>query len=147
MAKAKIDSNKIINGTFGAVWLDGEKLADVDSFDAKVTINYEDVNMAENLATHKKSMGWSGEGSLVLKKVYSTGASKISVLLKEGKTPIFKIVAKLADPEAYGSERIAISEVTFNEFMLLKFGQKELQTEELPFAFADYELIDIIERG
>lgn len=144
---AKVKSNNIINGTFGAVWLDGEKLADVDSFEAKITINYEDVNMAEDLATHKKMTGWSGEGTLTLKKVYSTGASLLGEKLKEGTMPTFTIVGKLADPDAYGSERVALSEVTFNEFILMKFEQKSLGTEELPFAFADFDLIDLIERG
>ncbi|TCO69501.1 phage tail tube protein [Marinisporobacter balticus] len=143
---AKIKSNKQINGTFGAVWLDGEKLADIDSFEAKVTINYEDVNMAEDLATHKKMTGWAGEGTLALKKVYSTGASLVGEKLKDGQMPTFILVGKLADPDAYGSERVSLSEVTFNEFTLMKFGQKELQTEELPFAFADYDLVDLIER-
>lgn len=144
---AKIKSNKIINGTFGSIWLDGEKLADVDSFEAKVTINYEDVNMAEDLSTHKKMTGWTGEGTLTLKKVYSTGASLLGRALKEGKTPTFTMVGKLDDPDAYGAERVVCDEVTFSEFTLFKFAQKELQTEELPFAFADYDLIDLIERG
>lgn len=144
---AKIKSNKIINGTFGSIWLDGEKLADVDSFEAKVSINYEDVNMAEDLATHKKMTGWAGEGTLTLKKVYSTGASLLGEKLKEGQMPTFTIVGKLADPDAYGSERVALYEVTFNEFILMKFEQKTLGTEELPFTFADFDLIDLIERG
>ncbi|ABR48575.1 phage-like element pbsx protein XkdM [Alkaliphilus metalliredigens QYMF] len=146
MGKSKIPSNKQINGTFGALWLDGEKLADVDSFESKININYEDVNMAEDLATHKKMTGWAGEGTLALKKVYSTGASLIGQKLKEGIMPVFTMVSKLQDPDAYGAERVSMEEVTFNEFTLAKFAQKELQTEELPFAFADFELIDLIGR-
>jgi len=143
----KVKANRQINGTFGAIWLDGEKLADVDSFESKVAINTEDVNMSEDLATHKKMTGWAGEGTLVLKKVYSTGAVLIGEKLKEGIMPVFKMVTKLDDPDAFGAERVALEEVTFSEFILSKFAQKELQTEELPFAFADYEPIDLIERG
>lgn len=141
---AKLRSNKQINGTFGSVWVNNEKWLDVDSFEAKVTVNYEDVNMAEDLATHKKMTGWAGEGTMTVKKVYSRGAALLANAVKSGALPDISIVGKLADPDAFGSERVALNEVTFNEFMLMKFEQKALGTEELPFNFADYDPIDLI---
>lgn len=141
---AKLPANKQINGTFGAVWVNGEKLMDVESFEARVTISYEDVNMAESLATHRKMTGWGGEGTLTVKKVYSRGASLLATATKEGRVPEVSIVAKLADPDAYGAERVALNEVTFSEFTLLAFEQKTNMTEEMPFAFADYDMIDMI---
>jgi len=140
----KLKSNKQINGTFGSVWVNNEKWLDVDAFEAKVTISYEDVNMSEDLATHKKMTGWAGEGSLTVKKVYSRGAALLANAVKTGVLPDINLVGKLADPDAFGSERVAIKDVTFNEFMLMKFEQKALGTEELPFAFADYDPIDLI---
>jgi len=141
---AKLKGNKQINGTFGSMWVNNEKWLDVETFEAKVTINFEDVNMAEDLATHKKMTGWAGEGSTTVKKVYSRGANLMANAVKTGIMPEISMVGKLADPDAYGAERVSISEVTFNEFMLLKFEQKTLGTEELPFNFADYDLIDSI---
>jgi hypothetical protein len=141
---AKVKSNRQINGTFGSVWVNGEKWMDVESFEAKVSVNFEDVNMSEDLATHKKMTGWSGDGSMSVKKIYSRGASLMSNAVKTGQMPDVSIVGKLADPDAFGAERVSISEVTFNEFMLLKFEQKSLGTEDLPFNFADYDLVDTI---
>lgn len=141
---AKIPSNRQINGTFGAVWVNGEKWMDVESFEARVTANFEDVNMAEDLATHKKMTGWAGEGTLTVKKVYSRGATLLGDAVKNGVVPDINIVGKLADPDAYGAERVAINEVTFNEFTLMQFEQKTVLTEELPFNFADYDLVDVI---
>lgn len=140
----KLRSNKQINGTFGSVWVNGEKWLDVDAFEAKVTINYEDVNMAEDLATHKKMTGWAGEGSMTVKKVYSRGANLMANAVKTGVLPEINMVGKLADPDAFGAERVDIREVTFNEFMLMKFEQKTLGTEELPYNFGDYDPIDLI---
>lgn len=140
----KLRGNKQINGTFGAVWVNGEKWMDIESFEAKVALNFEDVNMAEDLATHKKLTGWAGEGSMTVKKVYSRGANLMAVATKNGVVPEVSIVGKLADPDAFGAERVAINEVTFNEFTLLAFEQKTLATEELPFNFADYDPIDLI---
>lgn len=139
-----IKSNRQINGTFGSIWVNNEKWLDVQEFEAKVTLNFEDVNMAEDLATHKKITGWEGEGTLTVKKVYSRGSSLMANAVKEGSMPDISIVGKLADPDAFGSERIALNDITFNEFTLMAFTQKELATEELPFNFADYELIDLI---
>ncbi|WLR52465.1 phage tail tube protein [Bacillus tianshenii] len=141
---SKVKSNKQINGTFGTVWVNGDKWLDIDSFEAKITIDFEDVNMAGDLATHKKMTGWTGEGSMTVKKVYSRGASLMANAVKKGVLPDISIVGKLDDPDAFGAERIAIKEVTFNEFMLMKFEQKTLSTEELPFNFADYDPIDLI---
>lgn len=141
---SKVRSNKQINGTFGSVWVNGEKWLDIESFEAKVTINYEDVDMSEDLATHKKMIGWSGEGSMTVKKIYSRGANLMASAVKTGILPDINMVGKLADPDAFGSERVDIREVTFNEFMLLKFEQKTKLTEELPFNFADFNPIDLI---
>ncbi|MBM7607575.1 hypothetical protein JOD29_000819 [Lysinibacillus composti] len=141
---AKLRSNKQINGSFGTLWVNKEKWMDVESFEATVNLNFEDVNMSEDLATHKKLMGWSGEGSIVVKKVYSRGAALMADAAKTGVVPDIELIGKLEDPDAYGAERVAISEVTFNSFTLLKFEQKTLQQEELPFNFADYEFLDQI---
>lgn len=140
----KIPANKIINGTHGSVWVNNEKWLDIDAFEAKVTINYEDVNMAEELGTDKKMIGYAGEGSLTTKKVYSRGANLLADAVRTGILPDINIVGKLADPDAYGSERCSLQRVTFNEFMLMKFEQKTIGSEELPFNFARYEPIDLI---
>lgn len=140
----KIRANRQINGTFGSVWVNNEKWLDVEEFEAKAALDYEDVNMAEDLATHKKLTGWSGEGTITTKKVYSRGASLLAAALKRGEVPEINIVGKLADPDAFGAERVSINEVTINEFTLLAFQQKTVMTEELPFNFADYEFIDLI---
>lgn len=140
----KLKANKQINGTFGSVWVNGELWLDVESFEAKVTINYEDVNMALDLATHKKMTGWSGEGTMTVKKVYSRGSILMAKAVKNGQVPDISLTGKLADPDAYGAERVQLNEVTINEFMLMKFEQKTLGTEELPFNFADFQDIDLI---
>lgn len=141
---AKLKGNKVINGTFGSVYVNGDLWLDVESVEAKVTANFEDVNFAGDLATHKKMTGWAGEGTLTMKKIYSRGAALIGNAIKSGIVPDITLVTVLDDPDAYGAERASISEVTFSEFTLAKFEQKTIGTEELPFAFADYDLIDII---
>lgn len=140
----KNDAGKIINGTYGTIWVDGELWAEVDSFEAKVTINYEDQNFANDGATYKKGMGWTGEGTLTIKKIYSRIQRKLANGIKRGVYPRSMIVGKLADPDAWGTERIVLNDVTFNEFNLMKFEQKTVGSEDIPFAFSDYDTPDLI---
>lgn len=138
------NKNRVINGTFGAVWVDAEKFANVKSFEAKVTLDYEDVQFAGDLATHKKYMGWNGAGTMTLHKVDSKIASKIADSIKNGDMEDCSIVAKLEDPASYGAERVQLTGVQFDELTLLAFTTKEIAEEEVPFTFDGYEFLDMI---
>lgn len=140
----KQKANEVINGTFGSVWIDAEKFSNIKSFEAKVTMDYEDVLFSEDLATHKKYMGWNGAGTAVLHKMDSVIASKVAEGIKSGDMPECTIVAKLADPASVGAERVQLTGVYFDEVTLLKFATKELGEEEVPFTFSDYEFLDMI---
>lgn len=140
----KINGQQIINGTFGRIWVNNQLWADCKSFEAKVTGEFEDVNIGGSLATHKKYMGWTGEGTIVCHKVDSKITKMLQKAFKTGAMPNIKIVGKLDDPACAGAERIEILDVTFTEFQLMKFATKELGEEEVPFAFSDYNLIDSI---
>ena len=141
---AKRQAKRVINGTYGAVWINGEKLFDLESIELKVTINWEEVSFPEDPATHRKYISWNGEGALVVKKIFSRGSSLLASAVKSGQMPDVTITTKLADPDAYGTERVSVSEVSFNEFLLTKIEQKALLTEELGFAFADFDIIEDI---
>lgn len=140
----KMDKNKIIRGSFGAVWIDGEELASVKSFEAKVNLEYEDVDIMGELGKHKRYMGFTGEGTMTLHKIDTTVGKLIAEGIRNGKMPDFRIVAKLDDPTAYGAERVELTGVTINELMALKFENKALREEEVPFNFSDFRYIDMI---
>lgn len=139
-----LKANKVINGTHGAAWVNGEKWIDLESIELKVTLEYEDVHVAEETGTQRKFLGWVGEGSINTKKVYSRGANLLAKAVKSGKMPDVTITTKLADPDAYGTERTTVSNVTFDEFMLTKIEQRTLMTEELPFKFGDFDILEAI---
>ncbi len=141
---SKIRSQEVISGTFGTVWVNDEEWLHVTKFEAKVTGEFEDINMAGKLTTGKKFMGWTGEGTITVNKVNSTVTKMLAENFKKGIMPEIKIVGKLADPQARGAERVEILEVTFSEFMLLNFEVKAKMEEEIPFSFEDYNLIDAI---
>lgn len=139
-----IDERKIINGTHGTVFLDGEEVAEVKSFQAKLEFQKEEVKIAGKMATGTKYMGYSGKGSLALHKVNSRMIKAIGQQIKEGKEPRFTIIGKLADPDSDGVERIAINNVSFDDLTLFDFEVGALGQAECPFTFTDYDFLDLI---
>lgn len=140
----KPKANEVINGTFGAVWVNGQKFANIIQFESKLTFNYEEINIAGDPSTHQKFMGYSGEGTMTFHKVDSSILKIVMSDLKKGKMPEIMMVGKVDDPAALGAERIQFNEVTFDEISLLKFENKALGSEEVPFKFATFKALDLI---
>lgn len=139
-----IKTNQIIRGTYGRVWIDGELFANVKSFEAKLTLNYEEVDLSNDLGKHQRYMGFAGEGTMTLHKVNSKIFAKLAKAIKSGEMPEISIVGKLEDPTALGAERVSFTEVTIDEVMALKYENATIGEEEVPFKFADYEPLDLI---
>lgn len=139
-----VKTNQIIRGTYGRVWIDGELFANVKSFEAKLTLNYEEVDLSNDLGKHQRYMGFTGEGTMTLHKVNSKIFAKLAKAIKSGEMPEISIVGKLEDPTALGAERVSFTEVTIDEVMALKYENATIGEEEVPFKFADYEPLDLI---
>lgn len=137
--------NKVIRGNFGKVWVDGEKMANVKSFEAKASINYEDMDVNGDLAKKKRYMGFSIAGTMTLHKYDSHIVSKYQKGLMTGDLPDMTIVAALDDPTGYGAERVALRDVLLDEITLSKFENGALAEEEVPFTAGSYEFLDLIE--
>lgn len=141
----QMQANRVINGTFGRLWWDEELLANTKSFEAKTTLNWETVNISEDLGDHQKYMGYSGAGTITLHKIDSLAASKLADAIQSGNMPEGKLISRLADPASYGHERVELTGVTFDELTLIKWANKEIGEEELPFKFSGFRFLDKIE--
>jgi hypothetical protein len=140
-----INAKNVINGRFGSVWVNGELFAEFKSLEAKMNYEYAEIKQAGSLITSRKKIGQTGEGTLVLEKVYSRGLRLLNDSHKNQTTQTFKIITSLADPDALGQERVVLENVTFNDLMVAKF-EKETGAleEELSFNFEDYTLIESV---
>ena len=128
-----LDTTKVINGTYGTVFLGDDEVAEMKSFQAKLEFQKEEIKVAGQMATDTKLMGYSGKGSLSLLDE-----------IKQGKDPRFTLIGKLADPNSEGAERIAIKNVSFDDLTLFDFEVGAVGTCECPFTFTDIECIDLI---
>lgn len=141
----KIDSAKrVIAGTWGQVWLNGELLSECYGGQAKVSADKEKVVMCGRLIDGHKVLGHSGTGSLRFHKVNSRMGELLAKAMKDGSDPRFTVILKLADPDAYGAERIALYNVSFDDLTLFDFEAKSLGKVESPFTFEDFEYLDLI---
>lgn len=137
-------TSKIMNGTFGTLWVNNVKWQDIKSFEAKATANYEEVKISGKLGSSRKYMGYDGAGSITTHKIYSRGAKLVAEGFKTGIMPDIKMISKLADPAAFGAERVVYTGVTFDEVTLSKFENNTPGEEELAFKFEEYEFKDLV---
>src|SRR5665648_34706 len=144
---AKLRGNEQINGTWGQVWLDGELVFELDSFEAKVSANRETVTIGKS--EDSKLVGLKGEGSMKVKKVLSRGKKKLLDAWKNGEDPRSTIVTKLKDPDTIGkqSERISLGNVWFDELTLTQFELAKKLEDEYKFGFtpSDADYLDTID--
>ena len=138
-------AEKTINGTYGEIWINGEKYGNCKSFSVKATGEYQEMDIAGKAGKFQKFLGFSLAGTITLTKLDSSINAKLLPFWKQGQNPTFSIVGKLADPSAYGAERISLTGVTFDEATLMDFEQKTVKDEEVPFKAEDFDLLDTIE--
>lgn len=143
-----IPGNKRINGTFAEIFIDGELIAEAESFSFKLKLDREEVLQSGDMGTDSKLLGIGGEGDIKLKKVYTTFAKKVLEYGKQGKDFRPSAVGKLADPDSYGAERISFEEIWFNDLDLIAGERKKMVEEDISFGFnpTKSDFIDIIEK-
>lgn len=139
-----MQAKNVINGTYGELWLDNQKIAEVKGFQAKINIDKEDITIAGSNVTHKKVMGWNGTGSIRMSKVNSRMGRKLRNSIKSGKELLFTAISKLADPDAYGAERVVIKGISFDDLTLADWEVKANGEVEAPFTFTDFDYLDEI---
>lgn len=144
MAKKNMNTNKVISGTHGKVWVGSDKMSNVKSFEAKLQPEYEDVVVSEKLSKGKRYMGYSLAGTMTLHKIDSYIAALVAEGFRSGTLPDVTIVAALEDPAAYGYERVQLTGVKFDELTLLAFETGSLTEESVPFTAEDFAYLDKI---
>lgn len=138
------EAKNAINGKGGEVWVDGEYVAEVIAFQAKVTLQKEKVTQSGNRPEGQKVVGRECKGTIKMNKVGSFFINKMSDDLKELKTTTATIISKLHDPDAKGDERVELLGCTFDELTLADWEAGKLGEESIPFDFEDWNILDSI---
>lgn len=140
-----MDSNKIILGTFGRVFINNKRIANIKSFELKASMDYEEIDVNGNLIKQYKYKGSSLTGTMEVHKVDSYNINLVKDAIKTGVMPDIKIVGELSDPNIDGDEAIEITPVYLDEATLLAFTNGEVRDESTAFRAGGYNYISTID--
>ena len=142
-----VTSDRVLNGSYGQLWLDGVLMAEVYGLDAQIEVLKSEVPMCgTSSGVGKKFTGWNGTGSLRFNKVSSTFTKKQAEAVKNGSPLVSTIISKLADPSVarYGHERVELRGVQFDTISLPQWEAGQLVQQEIPFTFEDFVFLSAI---
>jgi hypothetical protein len=131
-----LNASRVILGTYGQVFIDGQWETNFNHLEATVENQKRELNLAGDPWVRFKRGPLRGSGTI-------SGFKVTSRMIQRGFQK-FEIISKLADPEAYGFERIRLTNVMVDNLQLANWTAGEEVAEEIPFTFEGYELLDPI---
>lgn len=137
--------NQCILGTFGKIYVNNKRIANIKSFELKASMNYEEIDVNGNLIKQYKYTGSSLAGTMEVYKVDSYNINLVKDAIKTGVMPDIKIVGELTDPNIDGDEAIEITNVYLDEATLLAFTNGEVRDESTAFRAGGYNYISTID--
>lgn len=125
----------VCNGQFGHVWLNGVELFMVQSFNAELKMDLEELPCNGGWETGFKLKKVSLEGKFKVQYVDSMGIKDMVELIKKGITPTFKITSSLQDPEQYKGqiESIYIGEAFLENLSIADWELGKMVEKEFSF--------------
>ena len=139
-----MNGNSVVLGTFGKLYINNVRVAEIKSFELKASLQYEDILVNGNLITQSKYKGATLTGTMVVHKVNSFNIKLVKDAIKTGIMPSIKFMGELADPNIDGDEAIEVTGVMFDEATLLSFANGEVREESTAFRAGDYNYLSTI---
>lgn len=137
-----MESKQVAYGTYGEMWIDGNKIAEVESLKATLSADKVEIKMSRHMAKGYKVTGYTGKGSFKVHKVSSYFIKKLAPSIKEGRQVTCTIISKLDDPDAIGTERVALYGCIIDSVDLVNWELGKVGEESYNFTFEDYDLLD-----
>lgn len=140
-----MNGNSVILGSWGKLYINNVRCAEIKSFELKANLQYEDVLVNGNLITQSKYKGATLTGTLVLHKINSANINLVKDSIKSGVMPSIKFLGELSDPNTNGDEAVEVLNVMFDEATLMSFANGEVREESTAFRAGDYNYISTID--
>ena len=143
---SNLQANRTLSGSFAEVWVDGARIAELSELTLTVKVKREAVQFGMDIDS--KIIGYSGEGTMTLKQVYS----RFFEVLEQAKKGVDKrctITTALKDPDSADGleERYSVSNVAFTQLPFINYKMGGVNQQKLPFTFrpSDLQCLDRIE--
>lgn len=138
------ETKRVINGTFGSIWVDSEKINECYGLKATIEIKREQVKICGEGWEHNKMVGRSGKGSIKMNRISTRFIEKVMTEIDNERDVTCEIQSMLEDPDALGRETIVLKNVTFDELSIQDWESETPGTYEIPFSFAGMDYLDTI---
>lgn len=136
-----MNADKIVNGSFGYMYLNNIKVAEVMSFNAVVAVSREDVAVSGSNSMDTKLVSKAGSGTFKIRKVTDLLQAEKQLLLL-GQDPQFSLRAYTKDPANGGTLEAVFPICKFDgDVVLVNFELETLGEEEVSFRFNDSTVI------
>lgn len=140
----EMESKQVVYGTFGSMWIDGYEIAEIQELKATLSADKVEVKIARKMSKGYKVTGYTGKGSFKVHKVSSYFIKKLAPSIKEGKQVLCTIISKVEDPDALGTERVALYNCLIDSVDLINWSVGKLGEESYNFSFEDFGILDEI---
>ena len=138
------NTNDLLRGTDGRVYIDGELMGYVKSFEAKLSFDKNDILVNGDYGTKHVPQSYSIAGTYSGFKANSQFLRKYAGAAKNGTIPAMTITSKNTNAASGEKEIVKLIGVMPDEIMLSQFENGTILEEEVPFTADDYEVIDLI---
>lgn len=136
----KFESQRVMSGTQGEIWIEGKYMAEVTAFNAEIKLIKEEVNQVKTMFKQYKVVGCEGTGNVKMNHVSSYFINLMADNIRKGRQTVVSIRAKLDDPDAVGREEVIIRDATFDKLTLMDWEAKKLTEDDYDFTFTDFEV-------
>ncbi|WP_270509151.1 phage tail tube protein [Megamonas funiformis] len=136
----KFESQRVMSGTQGEIWIEGKYMAEVTAFNAEIKLIKEEVNQVKTMFKQYKVVGCEGTGNVKMNHVSSYFINLMADNIRKGRQTVVTIRAKLDDPDAIGREEVIIRDATFDKLTLMDWEAKKLTEDDYDFTFTDFEV-------
>lgn len=136
-----LDATRVINGSYGKLYHDGEWLTNVTGVELNIDINYEEVPRAGTRVLGHKATTITMTGTIQSFKVTRRLVDAISQILDDRQGAfVTELLVNIDDPENPDMRGfIRLKGVQFTNIPLMSFEHGSLVEEELQFVFTGYE--------
>ena len=139
----KVNAKNIMNGSYGSVRVDGIEYANIQKFEAKVSISRESIQLAGSGGMDSKMLSSEGSGAMTFKKVNSRVLARHLATVATGKDLKMTLIVTLDDPDGVGRETVSITDVWLNDFDVMNFETGAVVEENVSFGFNPSNIVPL----
>jgi len=129
----------MLKGNDQKIYFDGELLSTLTKAEAKITMNYEEIETCGTYATNYEYTGYSIEGVITRKKTDSRVLAKVHQAIVNGNMPKFVITGVNISVDGK-NESATIQDAQITEIALLNAEAKTVVEEEIPFNASQFKV-------